>query len=96
MDLYNLDIPGGSEWNTYMVDAWISLFLTLFFIFISFRSLPLPKLTPPVEYATGPRLFFFFIILPLSPFPTGLSKDLADYFQFYLLWPGDTRLMFFF
>lgn len=78
MDLYNLDIPGGSEWKRIWLTLGFPFFLT--FLFISFRFLPLPQLTPPVEFATGPRLFSL-SLLPLSPFPTGWSKDLADHFS---------------
>lgn len=60
MDLYNLDIPGGSEWiRIWLTGLAFLFFFTLFFVFVSFRSLPLLKLTPPVEFATGPRLFSF-------------------------------------
>lgn len=63
LDLYNLDIPGGSEW----IRIWLMLGFPFFFLLsfsFSFRSLP-----PLVEFATKPRLFSFSLYChyPLSP-----------------------------
>lgn len=75
--------------DTYMVDAWFSFFFLFsysHFHFISSGSFTLPKLTPPVADST-----YFLLLLLVFVITPGLFSVF-----FFLLWSGDTRLMFFF
>lgn len=86
MDLYNLDIPGGSGWIRIWLMLGFLFFFFHYFIFISFRSFTLPQLTTPVAVATGPQLRFYYYCY--YPFPNVWSEDPADHFQIYFTLVG--------